>query len=273
MSEKSFSKLERARIHFEEFKTLYSSYIKNDPVLIWIDSSNWITRYIVTSEITQPSKYMMIVFWDILHNLKSHLDHIAYNMICIQEGNNWPHEWIYFPISESLLRYNLWKFKALWISNKLSIPPIKQGFIDILDSINPYKWWNNALWNLHKLNIIDKHRLILVAQAWLHAVDLWKHVMSIFSKSMPEFTWMGSLSLFVEPADTKFPLKKWDILFEDSSNTPTDMQFTFKLVFMEPDIGVWISLIDTINDIMNTVTDVSTQLTTYLETFPESKFF
>lgn len=267
MSEKPFSKLERARTHFEEFKVLYSSYIEKNPISVGIDSSSWIAKYIVISEVIQPSKYMMIVFWDILHNLKSHLDHIAYDLICLQEGNTGPHERIYFPISDNLPGYNSWKLKALWI-NELSIPSIKQGFLDILDSIHPYKGWNDALWNLHKLNIIDKHRLILVAQAWLHAVDLWKHMMSIFSKSIPEFTWMESLSLFVEPADTKFPLEKWDILFEDSSNTATNMQFQFKLVFMEADIGIWLSLIDTINEIMNTVTDTSRQLTAYLETFP-----
>ena len=93
---------------------------------------------------------------DVIHNLRSALDHLIYQLV-IANGAK-PDTSTAFP---------LWRTKALFMAKcPGSAKGMSQKAFDILYGLKPYKRGNPSLWTLHRLDIIDKRRLLLaVAEA------------------------------------------------------------------------------------------------------------
>jgi len=94
---------------------------------------------------------------DAVHNLMSALDHLAYNLVCVgiesgitrTEGQ----DKIQFPIAHNSETYESRKARYIQGASREAIQAI--------DRLKPYKDGNPALWLLFKLDIADKHSLIL----------------------------------------------------------------------------------------------------------------
>lgn len=112
---------------------------------------------------------------DIIHNLRSALDHLAYQLALIGSPSLSEPELkqIEFPIADSFTKY-----EAIKIGKVKGMRPEAVGAIDAL---KPYRTGNDALWRIHQLDIIDKHRtLFTVAQDFLFTSDwfsgtYWHH--------------------------------------------------------------------------------------------------
>jgi len=103
---------------------------------------------------------------DIVHNLRSALDHLAYQLVLVgtnDAGPTHPRR-IQFPIAEDFVTYEARKagqVEGMRDDAKLAI-----------DAAKPYKGGNEDLWRIHELNNIDKHRsLFTVAHDHLFLAD------------------------------------------------------------------------------------------------------
>ncbi|QIB35087.1 hypothetical protein [Ancylobacter pratisalsi] len=88
-----------------------------------------------------------------MHNIRSSLDIIIFSMI---GKNSDKIRELYFPFS-----YNLESFEKQLING--SIKYAGNEVINVLKDIKPYNGGNNLLYNIHRLNIIDKHRLLIIS--------------------------------------------------------------------------------------------------------------
>jgi hypothetical protein len=91
---------------------------------------------------------------DAVHNLRSALDHLAYQLVIVGlnhgEVRKEPAYKIQFPISHSPDSYPSEK--------RRKIEGIQRPAEDAIDALKPYKTGNDGLWTLHQLDIFDKHR-------------------------------------------------------------------------------------------------------------------
>jgi len=96
---------------------------------------------------------------DVVHNLMSALDHLAFQLVCvgIESGltRRQKMEDIKFPFAHDSHTYESKKTRY--------IEGATREAIEAIDRLKPYggKDGNAALWLLYKLDILDKHRLIL----------------------------------------------------------------------------------------------------------------
>jgi len=96
---------------------------------------------------------------DAIHNLRASLDHLAWQLV-IATGNN-PSTNTSFPILTTAPTPDRWGHIRPQIS-----PGVPQPVREILDEVQPYKRAKPAhhdLAVLHELDIIDKHRELLIA--------------------------------------------------------------------------------------------------------------
>ncbi len=92
-----------------------------------------------------------LIAGDVLHNLHAALDYIAYGLIPAADRPNARNN--KFPIAHSAK-----DFPSL--VGKL-VPGLGNFAMEALWRLRPYKGGNEYLWHLHRLNNIDKHRLLL----------------------------------------------------------------------------------------------------------------
>lgn len=111
---------------------------------------------------------------DVLHNLRSALDHLAWQLVILDKGT--PCRQTQFPVRETPFSK-----KGDLTTTQLS-PPIKDPkILAALEECQPYRGADgepaildrNQLWWLHRLNIIDKHRLLLVVVCVLDSNQMW----------------------------------------------------------------------------------------------------
>lgn len=109
--------------------------------------------YYVESVPEVPLEVTLIV-GDVLQNLRSALDHLACHLI--RKGAGTITSQSCFPIAGDAAKYVPSFFHR-------KIEGMRQEAKDAIHAIKPYKGGNDALWRIHELNKIDKHRLLLTA--------------------------------------------------------------------------------------------------------------
>jgi hypothetical protein len=99
---------------------------------------------------------------DVIHNLRSALDHLAYNLV--QVAGNQPHSGTGFPIAESMSKYEAMKARK--------VEGMTCDAKRAINALKPYRGGNEPLWRIHDLDIVDKHReLVVVAEDFLFTAD------------------------------------------------------------------------------------------------------
>ena len=132
--------------------------------------------------------------------------------------------------------FPIWKSQAKYESGRPGVANgISKAALDILYALKPYQGGNDALWHLHRLDIADKHRLLLAVGAVHQNVILP-------SPAMGEFL-AGALSITLGVADRQFPLKDRTEIFrvakaarEEGDQDYDDLKFTFEIALNEPGV-------------------------------------
>ncbi len=151
--EQIVAKFNRAKEHFAEFETRLTLFReeRKDIVSAKRDSESGDVTYYVTSVPEVPCE-LRIVAGDALQSLRSSLDHLVWHLI--EAAGNTPNPGVSgFPISDSPEKYESEKGRK--------IEGMRDSAKNRIDFACPYKGGNRELWQLHKLNNIDKHRLLL----------------------------------------------------------------------------------------------------------------
>ena len=90
---------------------------------------------------------------DIIQNLRSALDHLAFQLFTVGSPGKLPSNRLCFPISKSADIYEAEKGRK--------VEGMREDAKKAIDALQPYKGGNPMLWMLHELNNIDKHNFLL----------------------------------------------------------------------------------------------------------------
>lgn len=223
-------KIERAKQNMNELQTEISSFISTHPYSIRT-KRNLQTRQLIyyVSEAKDVPQKIALISGDVIQNLRSALDYLAYDLFCNETKGNLPGRHIYFPIEKDKDTYEKEKNrKTDGISIKAKL---------LIDEVKPYRGGNEILWRIHELNNIDKHRLLITVGSAFRSVDIGAHMHATMKKSVPDQN-IPSIHFFVKPANNLFPLKQGHELFIDGPDAVEipEMQFKFDIVLNE--IGI-----------------------------------
>ena len=119
-----------------------------------------------------------------------------------------------------------------------------QDAIDAISAIEPYEGGNgDILWRLHRLSIIDKHRLPLAIVGGSLGIHMPTFYPELFNERERNNPW----NLLVTPM--RFGLKDNDVLFRDEPGRELkqDVQFPFFVALDEPRVFERTPLLQVLN--------------------------
>lgn len=235
------SKTTRARQHIEQIHTMCEAYVASNPYRVTATRDAGTRRlHYVVAQVPPLNADVPLAIGDALHNLRSALDHTAYQIVLkstngkgppVKKGG--PFQNIYFPIVESEDR-----LKEAF-DKRMAGAPVDVW--KILGDIKPYKGGNDPLWRLSRLNNIDKHRLLLTSGSLSGGFNVGPQIAKMLHLDLRRLEAGGdlhSMNLYVRPANNLFPLKVGDVLFKSEPNAELDpkLQLSIRIAFGEPDV-------------------------------------
>lgn len=125
---------------------------------------------------------------DIVHNLRSALDHLAQQLTLVGLRDRPPKvplterqlRNIGFPIAETKTKYKAERARKV----ERMLPAAKKA----IDRLKPYKRGNPALWRIHELDNIDKHRSLFTVGTGIMFVADWLDGSYLLKAENPHFT-------------------------------------------------------------------------------------
>jgi len=146
-------KVGRARVHIEELARDIDAYRQTKPYSLKPDPYEIKSGDAV--QITLPETIppiLAVIAGDVLHNLRSALDHLVCKL-AIRNGSS-TCTGVSFPFAKNA---SLFEEEAA-----RKIKPLSLEAQQFIKGLRPYEDGNHLLWTLHRLNIIDKHRLLVL---------------------------------------------------------------------------------------------------------------
>jgi len=243
-------KIERADKHIHEIEAALLAFKKSDPYKIGTkeDSQTRQLVYYITKAEAVPEPIAAIA-GDALQNLRTALDYVAWQICPASERG--PHT--AFPISDDAAKYEAEKTRK--------VKGMLKAAIDAIDATKPYKGGNDTLWRLHRLNNIDKHRLLLTVGTAFSAVNVGPHIVGEMIKSgialhigKPGIK-LAIPTIYLKPLDRQFPLKVGSELFSDAPGAEVNdkMNFLIDVAFGEPGICEGEPMLETLKGMLDLV--------------------
>jgi hypothetical protein len=157
-------KVERAKKHILDLDQRIRAFCDSNPYTIAakphpLAAIAHTTLYVAT--VDPVPEDLALIIGDAIHNLRSSLDHLAWQLV--EAGGGVPNKSTYFPICQSSHQY----VSAMGSGDLARIPP---GAEHALFVIQPYVTGIDTLSILHELDIFDKHRLLITA---ISTLDRW----------------------------------------------------------------------------------------------------
>ena len=228
------AKLERAEKHISDVDAAIRLFFKSSPYLTITKQDQQTSDYIsyVESVGDVPAKVSLIA-GDAIHNIRSALDHLAWQLV-LSTGNT-PGPSTSFPIFDSAVEYEA--------RSERKVKGMRQAAIDAIGALKPYKTGNRLLWQLHRLDIIDKHRMVVTAGSALTASTIMPSVRNklleaFMARRLPGEPIPDYKSFRGRPHVVNYALKKGDIIHRvPESDMEKDAKFAFEVAFAEPKIA------------------------------------
>lgn len=246
-------KVERAKRHMSELEVEVNAFFSQQPYKVEVrrDSERRLVYYL--SSVTEPSPAIAVLAGEVIQNLRSALDHLAYQLAVLGTGGKGDYRRIYFPITEDATKYKNERTDK--------VKGMRLDAIRAIDAIKPYKGGNDVLWRLHKLNNIDKHRLLVTVGSIYKNLNIAPVLQKEFEKlwSDPQFADVRPNltvpDLLLNPGGNMFPLKAGDDLFTDLPDAEVNekIEFHFQLVINEPQVIEGAPLLETLKEMIDVV--------------------
>ena len=250
------SRIERAKKHILDLEQAFSAFVDKESAYaarFEDDAKAGERRYYLATAKNLPLDLALIT-GDAVHNLRSALDHLAYLLVNVGTHGTGPSSHVYFPIFE-----NASKYKA-GLSGK--VKGMRQDAIDAISATEPYGGGNgDAFYQLHCLNNIDKHRLLLTVWANFQSHTLLPsqraHAERIYLGSHPGGTPPDLRDVFIAPTVKRFPLKQGDIILTvPFAEVENNLQIRLDIAFGEPKVLQGKSVFETLHDLMDRIHDL-----------------
>jgi hypothetical protein len=152
--ERILTKYDWAKKHVRDFEAAVDVFRADNPHSIRYlhDEGTAEIVYYVESVPVIPNS-LRLMLGDAIHNLRSTLDHVACALVIAADPAALC-EYTGFPIFDSS--------EAFRTMSRGKVPGLGQQALKNIDILQPYKGGlGHALWQLHRLDIINKHRLLL----------------------------------------------------------------------------------------------------------------
>ena len=264
-------KIKRAKEHVADLERELRAFLNGNPYKVATRRDPQTRKLIYYVSSVEPTPDCLpLIAGDTIQNLMSALDHLAYQIVCSDTGDDPPNpKAIYFPIADDAAKYEAGK--------RPKLKGARQETFDAIDVLKPYKGGNDLLWSLSRLNNIEKHRLLIAVGSMFQSLNLGAHIsvmMSDFISTRPDDPFYGKeipvLDAFYRPADVLFPLKVGDELFIDLPDAKVNekLQFRFSVALYEPQIVEAQSLLDTVHQLTALVEGIVGALTPRLKATP-----
>ncbi|MGA2624481.1 MAG: hypothetical protein ABSF91_11550 [Bacteroidota bacterium] len=239
-------KLVRAKRHIEELHNVIQTFIDSKPYRI-VKRENPAGDLVYCVEIVQqlPPELGAII-GDAIHNIRSALDLLAWQLVTA--GGGQPNNHTFFPISRTQASFEQTMQQCLAGASTRALRFIKR--------LKPWLGGNKTLVQLHSLDIVDKHRMILVVGT------AHKNIIERFQMHVP---WQQEVVRFppfaLNPADRQFPLTNGAELFRIKAAarlgvTADEPQFTFEPCFGEEGDTRGLPLVPTLERIYRHVSQI-----------------
>ena len=206
------SKIDRAKKHIEDFDRDRIAFLSSDPYVVvpQFDAEETVTKYVLGPLPPIPADLKLIA-GDAAHNLRIALDYLANELV---RAAGFPTKNVYFPICESLEKY-----EADSDGKTKGMPESAKKWIA---GRQPYGGGDDALWGLHRLDIIDKHRLLIAV-----STRIGKFHVNL-TPTPTEMTFLGMSG----------SLQEGDVLgvLPGKREAHEHMDFTFDIAFGEPEV-------------------------------------
>jgi len=164
--------------HFNEVQSLLAAYMKPEPYVLRRDENRetglsfWITL------MREPDPDIALAAGDCIHNLRSALDHIIYELSCHSQQQ--PIDGTAFPIFRDPANWDSkYRNGKPRISSGLyklrAVPDAARKRIELLQPFQGYTpmyWQRDELLELHELDIADKHKNLNLAATRLPDISV-----------------------------------------------------------------------------------------------------
>jgi hypothetical protein len=247
-------KIHRANEHLDNLQLDIGRFFKTDPYSFRIEGDPQTGECVCyLSRCDDIPSSVSIIAGDVIHNLRSALDYLAYQLVKIGTRSRGPFVGIYFPIVDDS--------RELDPAIERKVKGAREEAKNAIRNVKPYKGGNTPLWQLHKLNIIDKHRLLVAASssgfrnATPQDLERLRKLWAESRGSTPDLAPIGGLEWI---ALKKFPLKTGYELIRGRSEAEVNQYHTFHCfpAFNEPGIIERLSILGTLEGMSKLVDDI-----------------
>lgn len=233
----AYVKLERAEQHFFDLVALVQSFKESDPYNVVSEDDPQTGKKVSLFRQRQPIRLAIpLRTGEVIQNLRTALDYLACELVADRGGwKNVTNE-TRFPYFGSANEY---KAVRKGIKKSMGKPAVL-----LFDKIHPYKGGNDPLWQLCKLNNIEKHRTLIMTGI---AYQIFDPGAVPGLASLP-FT-LGAPSRWFTPGDSIFPLEDGTPLpplIGARSQVDVKEKFTFEIAFHESKVMQREGIIETL---------------------------
>ena len=218
------AKLTRAGEHLDALEAAIGEFLDSEPFRgrpgVDTETEESVIRIQIVRE--PPVVEWGVAIGDVLHNLRSCLDHLAWHL----GGNPPPNE----DTSEFPIFLDRAKYRRRGIERVVGAPPESQA---IIEDLQPFQRGDEAhldpLWSLYDLSRFDKHRLLHLSVAGLSGAD---YFVSAPAGSRSEFD-----TVRFGPFEDGKVIARWPLNPDSDVATPDvgkPFGFTFAITF-DPD--------------------------------------
>ena len=251
-------RLDRAAEHLESIKTQARIWSQGNPCRVWTEPDLQSSYKFVWAEVLKPPPITLApVVGDCLHNLRSALDNLAFELALAHKGAK---------MSKSIAnnsQFPIFRTKDGFDNkSKPMIRGIHPKARTFIEGLQPYNRGNmpittSSLWWLRELSNSDKHRLPHLAVAAAHQVTL----ISTHATSL------SAAEISTEPFEGRAVIAKFDVPFGTYAEVNMQRPPTFGIVFGErsPDFTQGFGVVSSLANIQRYVTEsVVSPLVKYL---------
>jgi hypothetical protein len=251
-------KLKWAEEHLNYLGSVIQAFYETNPYEISVEDNpeaGQREHRVVRAEPIPPQ--FALIAGDCIHNMRSALDHLIWQLV-LANGNQPEDLRTEFPI---------WKSKAAFEAGRPGkAKGVSEEALDILYGLQPYQGGSDALWRLHRLDIVDKHRLIITLAAGYQnfildmspGEDMLRELAkapSITPKEIEEMKGSGP-ALAINPAE-RFRIEKGTVLFGSplGEERYDETKFSVDVALFEPEVPEGESLVKTLQELFRFVTE------------------
>ncbi len=238
-------KLNRAKHHLRDLEAARKRFFDSNPYDLG-ENENHETgqRELVVKRAAPVPDSLTLISGDVIHNLRSALDHLIWQLVIANDRK--PNDTTAFPI---------WRSEAKYKSGRPGYAKgISKAALEILDGLKPYEGGNDALWRLHKLDIIDKHRLLLTVAARQEHVTIDFGLLA--GELLGKDTW-PSMPVTLNPAERDM-IEVGTVVFaaplEDENKV--HLELAFQVALYEPEISIYEPVMKALHELASFVGEV-----------------